>query len=56
MERASPGVCPAWGDSTLRALSRGRPAEGLIPRAVSGVQGEEPHRPRMRALPGPGGG
>ena len=25
-------------------------------RAVSDVQGEEPHRPGMRALPGPGGG
>src|SRR5262247_2548852 len=24
--------------------------------AVSDVQGEEPHRPGMRALPGPGGG
>src|SRR2546427_3526558 len=28
----------------------------VSPRAVSGVQGEEPHRPGMRALPGPGGG
>jgi len=34
----------------------GQPEAGLFLKAVSDVQGEEPHRPGMRALPGPSGG
>ena len=34
----------------------GQPEAGLCLKAVSDVQGEEPHRPGMRALPGPSGG
>jgi hypothetical protein len=45
MERAAHGVYLARGAGPSRFL-----------RAVSDVQGEEPHRPGMRALPGPGGG
>ena len=34
----------------------GQPEADLFLKAVSDVQDEEPHRPGMRALPGPGGG
>src|SRR5262245_50314311 len=46
------GACFLWG--VLR--TRTRPEAGLYLRAVSDVEGEEPHGPCIRALPGPGGG
>ena len=47
-QRVSSGV--------MERASQGRSEAGLFLRAVSDVQGKEPHRPYMRALPGPGGG
>ena len=47
-QRVSSGV--------IARASQGRSEAGLCLRAVSDVQGEKPHRPYMRALPGPGGG
>jgi hypothetical protein len=47
-QRVSSGV--------MARASQGRSEAGLCLRAVSDVQGEKPHRPYMRALPGPGGG
>ena len=46
------GACFPWGVPCTRT----RPEAGLFLRAVSDVEGEEPHCPCMRALPGPGGG
>jgi hypothetical protein len=47
-QRVSSGV--------MERASQGMSEAGLFLRAVSNVQGKEPHRPYMRALPGPGGG
>jgi hypothetical protein len=47
-QRVSSGV--------MARASQGRSEAGLCLRAVSDVQGQEPHRPSMRALRGPGGG
>ena len=40
----------------MARAAQGRSEAGLCLRAVSDVQGQEPHRPSRRALPGPGGG
>jgi hypothetical protein len=40
----------------MARAAQGRSEAGLCLRAVSDVQGKEPYRPSMRALPGPGGG
>ena len=47
-QRVSSGV--------MARAAQGRSEAGLCLRAVSDVQGQEPYRPSMRALPGPGGG
>jgi hypothetical protein len=46
-----------WVSSGVMArTAQGRSEAGLCLRAVSDVQGQEPYRPSMRALSGPGGG
>jgi len=47
-QRVSSGV--------MARAAQGRSEAGLCLRAVSDVQGQEPYRSSMRALPGPGGG
>ena len=47
-QRVSSGV--------MERASQGRSEARLFLRAVSDIQGKEPHRPYMRALPGPGSG